>query len=135
MLPQQEKDDPSSCLNRASSDEPVFVFRAKDRLSTLVVSFWLSLCEQNNMHLDRLEEARSWITRATQWQAQQYLRDSYGGLSVQQPHSQQPPTGTGEAVAAELTYLKAEPVASSIPVSESVARDTSPTIPENAKWE
>jgi len=43
MRKQQELTDPTSCLNRAQSDEPLFVLRAKDPLASMAVRHWITM--------------------------------------------------------------------------------------------
>ena len=43
MIKANEIADPSSCLNRAAEDEPIFVLRAHDELAAGVVRHWANL--------------------------------------------------------------------------------------------
>jgi len=40
MIKRLELSTPTSCLNKASDDEPVFVLRAKDPIAAMVVRYW-----------------------------------------------------------------------------------------------
>lgn len=40
MIKKQVLKDPKSCLNKAASDEPLFVLRAKDPLAAQTVRHW-----------------------------------------------------------------------------------------------
>jgi hypothetical protein len=40
MIKIDEMTDPESCLNRAATDEPIFVLRANDPLAPIMVRMW-----------------------------------------------------------------------------------------------
>lgn len=40
-----ELSDPTSCINKAASDEPVFVLRAKDPVAAMIVRKWAAYSE------------------------------------------------------------------------------------------
>ena len=50
MKKMDELTDPSSCINRAANDEPVFVLRASDPLAAGVVDYWANQAEGTNLH-------------------------------------------------------------------------------------
>lgn len=41
MIKSQELADPTSCINKAAEDEPVFVLRASDITAPRVIEFWI----------------------------------------------------------------------------------------------
>ncbi len=47
-----EISDPSSCINKADNDEPVFVLRANDPLAPAVVDYWANQAEGSKIHED-----------------------------------------------------------------------------------
>lgn len=40
MIKNEELANPESCLNRAATDEPIFVLRANDPLAPIIVRYW-----------------------------------------------------------------------------------------------
>lgn len=61
--------DPESCLNRAASDEPIFVLRAKDWLcASIAVEAWCKAATNMNKHeIRKIELAQKWVTDAENW--------------------------------------------------------------------
>ena len=45
MIKRLELIDPDSCLNKAMSDEPVFVLRAKDPIAVMTIRHWATMSE------------------------------------------------------------------------------------------
>lgn len=67
MLKNKELRDPKSCLNKAASDEPVFVLRAKDALSAQTVRLWASMAE--GLHEpEKIAEALNLADEMEEWQ-------------------------------------------------------------------
>ena len=55
------------CLGKAKPDEPVFVLRAQDLLSSRLVDIWALYAEQNNCPKDKVEEARKCASEMRAW--------------------------------------------------------------------
>ena len=45
MLKHYELSSPKSCLNKARTDEPVFVLRAKDPVAAMTIRHWATMSE------------------------------------------------------------------------------------------
>jgi len=45
MIKKDELATPTSCLNKAASDEPVFVLRAKDLVAPMAVRHWAKMSD------------------------------------------------------------------------------------------
>jgi hypothetical protein len=58
MTKQDEMGNPSSCLNKAANDEPIFILRAKDPVAIQVIMFWYRLRTLADMDhgLHRMED-------------------------------------------------------------------------------
>ncbi len=69
MLKRDEIATPTSCLNKAADDEPVFVLRAKDPLAARVVRHWCTLAEQQGLHEDKVPEADALAFQMESWRA------------------------------------------------------------------
>lgn len=57
MIKSKELEDPTSCLNKAADDEPIFVLRANDPLAPGVVDYWYTQAVRKKLHTEKLEEA------------------------------------------------------------------------------
>ena len=57
MIKKDELIDPTSCLNKALADEPVFVFRAKDKLAPILVSMWAALAALHGCPIEKVLQA------------------------------------------------------------------------------
>lgn len=66
MIKREEIANPNSCLNKAAEDEPLFVFRAHDATSDLVVAYWLQL-NQDTLAPEKAAHAVGWIKQAQAW--------------------------------------------------------------------
>lgn len=55
MQKNQELATPSSCLNKAADDEPIFVLRANDPIAPAVVRFWAAMAEGVHEEVKRRE--------------------------------------------------------------------------------
>lgn len=64
---------PTSCLNKAAADEPIFVLRAKDALAAMAVRHWATMAEGTH-ESDKLEEARQLADKMDEWRME-YLRN------------------------------------------------------------
>jgi hypothetical protein len=59
MIKRDEIADPESTWNRAAHDEPLFVIRAKDKLSASMVRQWAEAAAMTGAHEpEKIEEAR-----------------------------------------------------------------------------
>lgn len=68
MLKRDEIEQPTSCINKAASDEPVFVLRAKDLCSADTVMFWAQLAENLGAHDPaKIAEARALADQMREW--------------------------------------------------------------------
>ena len=65
-LPGMEK--AAEILESVTADEPIFVFRAKDILSTMVLLHYLTLVESYNPHSEQCESITRWIDQFRKWQ-------------------------------------------------------------------
>jgi hypothetical protein len=59
------------CINAAAEDEPIFVLRANDELAPDVVRYWVHLSMEQELHADKLDEARHWADVMAEWKAAQ----------------------------------------------------------------
>ena len=66
MLKKMELATPTSCLNKAAADEPVFVLRAKDALAAMTVRHWATMAEGQHEEA-KLEEARNLADQMDKW--------------------------------------------------------------------
>lgn len=58
--------DPRSCLNKARLDEPIFVLRAKDKLTPAVVGLWAE--QAAGVHEEaKVKDAQSFCLAAAEW--------------------------------------------------------------------
>lgn len=57
MLKQDEINSPTSCLNKAALDEPIFVLRAQDELAWAVVTDWAILAQKRGVSEAKVQEA------------------------------------------------------------------------------
>lgn len=70
MIKKDELAHPTSCLNKAADDEPVFVLRAKDVLAPTVVACWAALAMREGVHEQaRIEEAMDLSKAMREWRA------------------------------------------------------------------
>lgn len=68
MLKKQELSLPNSCLNKASSNEPIFVIRGKDPLAPMLIRHWATMAD--GVHeIGKVEEARSFAEEIEKWQS------------------------------------------------------------------
>ncbi len=69
----QEIENPESCLNRAEDDEPLFVIRAKDKVSASAVRTWAEWAEMTGVHPpDQIQEARAIAEDMENWRRVHY---------------------------------------------------------------
>lgn len=68
MIKRDELRHPTSCLNKAAPDEPVFVLRAKDPLAAQTVRHWATMAQGEHEDHKR-EEAVKLADEMDQWRA------------------------------------------------------------------
>ena len=68
MRKRDELADPESTLNRAAGDEPLFVIRAKDKLSASMVRQWAEAAAMTGAHEpEKIQEARELAEIMESW--------------------------------------------------------------------
>jgi hypothetical protein len=68
MKKSDEIEQPTSCLNKAQSDEPIFVLRAKDPAASRAVRHWADICEAQGTHeTGKIAEARRLANEMDRW--------------------------------------------------------------------
>lgn len=55
------------CYDKADPDEPLFVIRAQDNLSSVIVRHWARLAEMDGVPDDKVKEARHCADLMEQW--------------------------------------------------------------------
>lgn len=66
MVKADELRNPTSCLNRAEANEPVFVLRAKDPIAAQTVRLWAAMA--SGMHeQDKQHEAKALADQMDAW--------------------------------------------------------------------
>ena len=68
MLKQNELRKPSSCLNKASFDEPIFVLRAKDPHAPQAVRLWATMAIGHHEQ-DKINEAVELADHMEKWRS------------------------------------------------------------------
>jgi len=58
MIKRDELADPTSCINKAADDEPVFVLRASDALAPIVVRLWADLAALHGCGFEKFRSAQ-----------------------------------------------------------------------------
>lgn len=72
MKKRDELADPESTWNRAAEDEPLFVIRAKDKLSASMVRQWAEAAAMTGAHEpEKIEEARELAWTMETWRTGQ----------------------------------------------------------------
>lgn len=69
MIKNQELAMPTSCLNKAQDDEPVFVLRAKDPLAADIVRIWAMMAHRSPHEIWKVKEARELANQMDLWRA------------------------------------------------------------------
>lgn len=68
MIKIDELVSPTSCLNKAGDDEPIFVLRAKDPLAAEVVRFWADKATTSGQHeSSKIMEAQGLAAQMETW--------------------------------------------------------------------
>lgn len=62
-----ERTDPTSVINRADPDEPVFVLRARDMVATAAIEWWMWCARNRGVPEDKLERAERQRRAADLW--------------------------------------------------------------------
>lgn len=62
-----ERTDPTSVINRADPDEPVFVLRARDMVATAAIEWWMWCARNRGVPADKLERAERQRRAADLW--------------------------------------------------------------------
>jgi hypothetical protein len=70
MLKKHELATPTSCLNKAASDEPVFVLRAKDKHAPQTLRLWATMAEDFH-EPEKIAEARKLADEMEKWRARE----------------------------------------------------------------
>ncbi len=69
MIKEREISTPTSCLNKAKDDEPIFVLRANDPLAPAVVACWAALAAQGLHEEWKVKEALALAQQMRDWRA------------------------------------------------------------------
>lgn len=76
MRKRQEIENPESCLNRAEIDEPLFIIRAKDKVSASAVRTWAEWAQMTGVHEpEKIQEARAIAEDMENWRRENYPDD------------------------------------------------------------
>jgi len=75
MLKQMELANPTSCLNKAAPDEPVFVLRAKDALAAQTVRLWAAMAFERH-EPEKLKEALDLADRMDKWRQERQPKEA-----------------------------------------------------------
>ena len=70
MIKREELTNPSSCLNRAADDEPIFVLRAHDQCAVATVLAWANYrieCGKSTKGSPEIVEAYRWCNVVAMW--------------------------------------------------------------------
>jgi len=59
--------NPNSCLNKAEENEPIFVLRAQDKLSPILIEAWASFAELVNCDPSKVFKARECAKDMREW--------------------------------------------------------------------
>jgi hypothetical protein len=82
MLKKDELAINTSCLNKATPTEPVFVLRAKDAFAAQTVRLWAAMAEGSH-EPEKIEEALELAERMYQWRAQNVAETAPAQLSTE----------------------------------------------------
>ena len=67
MIKYDELHFPTSCINKAKDNEPIFVLRAQDKLASSLVRMWAELAELHGCDKDKVDEAYSLAEMMDAW--------------------------------------------------------------------
>tara|TARA_R110002049_G_scaffold239404_1_gene412566 strand:+ start:2178 stop:2426 length:249 start_codon:yes stop_codon:yes gene_type:complete len=69
MRKRDELTDPTSCLNKAKPDEPLFVLKATDPLAPMAIRHWITMAD-TAYDKAKLEDAESCAAAMERWHNQ-----------------------------------------------------------------
>ncbi len=69
MLKHLELSRPDSCLNKAATDEPVFVLRAKDPMAAMTIRHWITMSSNGAHESSKLAEALKAADEMDAWRS------------------------------------------------------------------
>lgn len=69
MIKQDELSNPSSCLNKAARDEPLFVLRATDKRAPMAIRHWVTM-SVGQQPPAKLDEALNLADQMEKWRRQ-----------------------------------------------------------------
>lgn len=72
MLKRDELADPNSCLNKAADNEPIFVLRAQDISSPVLVDLWAFMAAVAGCSGSKCNEARQLARSMEDWPTLKY---------------------------------------------------------------
>jgi len=70
MIKSKELNDPTSCLNRAEKDEPMFVLLARDKVAPETIRSWIThrlVSGKNRMDDEKIIEAYKCLHEMEKW--------------------------------------------------------------------
>jgi hypothetical protein len=70
MIKKEELTNPTSCINKAFDDEPIFVLRAKDPVAIQTIYYWMHqrICTGSEKYNDpKMKEAEQLAQLMHQW--------------------------------------------------------------------
>lgn len=70
MLKAKELATPTSCLNKAEHDEPIFVLRAKDPIAAQTVRLWATMASSSHHEESKIVEAMELAKAMDNWRIQ-----------------------------------------------------------------
>lgn len=108
MLKKLELAQPTSCLNKAAADEPVFVLRAKDPHAPQTLRHWATMSEGTH-EPDKLAEARQCADEMERWRAQRFDAEGSPHPQAAPPHTLTPAVAPWHARAASAGTLCRQP--------------------------
>lgn len=72
MIKREELSNPNSCINKAADEEPVFVLRAQDLLSDVLVDLWARRAEENGASDAKVSSARELAQKMRAWPTRKF---------------------------------------------------------------
>lgn len=83
----QERDDPTSVLNHAHPDEPVFVIVASDAVSVEVVEFWAFMAQRHGASESKIEAAMEVAKAMARWSHKRVVGTGNRPARIERGHS------------------------------------------------
>lgn len=68
----EELSNPKSCLSKAADDEPIFVIRAQDKYSSILVRLWIGLARLGDCSPYKIWEAETCAQTMDAWKAKKH---------------------------------------------------------------